>query len=80
MKQLTSMFKPRIVLLATALTVAGVMGAQTTGTTTDSAAGASTPAACAGKEGTALSDCLKLNAPANNNAGATAKMQASDSS
>jgi hypothetical protein len=72
MKQLKSMFRPRTLLLATALAASGVVCAQTTGAAAPAApAGASTstvPAACAGMEGTALSDCIKLNAKANDSA------------
>src|SRR5258705_2006312 len=83
MKQLKSTFRPRMLLLATALAASGVVCAQTTGAAAPAApAGASTstvPAACAGMEGTALSDCIKLNGPASGSASASTNASTSTS-
>ena len=61
-----SLFKPRALLLATALAAAGVVGAQSTYTpsatstaTTPPPASSVSSAPCIGKEGAALSECLK---------------------
>ena len=74
MKQLNMMFKPKALLVMSALAAASVVGAQTTNSTTDTSAtsSGSIAAKCAGLQGSGLSDCLALNTQPGNGGSASA--------